>query len=56
LRTAKVTVALRRPRIELAGRVDATHSRANGTLRVTGQAPKLGRCDSRTIRWSANPL
>lgn len=46
-------VAVRVQRIRISGTFDVARRRARGTLRLTGQAPRAGRCDSRPIIWTA---
>lgn len=53
LRTSRVTQSLRSPRLVFTGRFDLATRRARGTLRITGNASKVGKCDSRVSNWSA---
>ena len=52
-RLSRVTPSLRNSRVVFTGRFNLVTKRASGTLRITGNASKGGKCDSRVIGWSA---
>ena len=52
-RLNRVTPSLRNSRVVFTGRFNLVTKRASGTLRITGNASKGGKCDSRVIGWSA---